>query len=296
MIPSRTLCHALALWVNQTKRTMIVTRSRYNECDDGNLCFDLAPYQAANFLEGKISPPNRISQNYDDVRAREQSRMVITDGLIRNVKWHIHTKTSWGPQHWIKNGESTIPVRFKPVPMGFVSGEVDNDWMGQTVGEDWELYPAWSAATDWHLPNFDPRAQRFGLTTQTINHPNWEQMLAAAEHCWNHMSLSQVKVIRDYKEDYQPRRLADLWAHHRQCIRNKHDRFQGTLDAHITIDKIIASLGTARPNAINFKAVEKSLTRAVRRGRMAANRARNLLSLLAAGTGFQPKPRKALAN
>ena len=299
MIPTRTICHALALWVNQAERTMLITRSKYGECDDGNLSFELTPHRPAAFLKGKISPPSRISSKYDEVSARKTSRMVITDGIIRNVEWHIGSHWKCGQVHSIEEGcfqdetpppETSIPVRFKPALMGFVSGKVDSEWMGSDVSEDWELYDAWCVATDWHLQQtVEHGYAKFGFTAQIVNPPEWEEMLAAAEQCWKSMALSQVKLVMDYKDECQPTRLTDLWAYHRECGDGKDIERADTLAA---IDKIIASLGTARPNAVNFQALEKSLTRAARRGRITPTNVRALLTLLAAGTGFQPKPRK----
>jgi len=303
MIPSRTMCHAQALWVNQIERTMLITRSKTNECDHGNLSFRLTPWRTSRFMQSKICPPSRISSRYEDVEAREEGRMVISDGLIRGVEWHISSHWKCGQVHSIEEGDwvdetpppqTSIPVRFKPVLMGFVSGKVDSDWMGSDVSEDWELCDAWHAATDWHLQQkVDHGYQYFGFTGQIVNPPDWEELLAAAEQCWKHMALSQVKLVMDYKDEFHPPRLADLWAYHRDCYHGKDYDRDDTLAA---IDKIIASLGDAQRNPINFPALEKSLTRAVRRGRMTADRVRNVLTLLAAGTGFQPKPRKALAN
>jgi hypothetical protein len=283
MIPARCWCHAWSLWINQPERSLYLNRSEADYGDPGSLKFSLEPKSLSTFLEARINPPSLIRKTTEFEQVKRRARMVVTDGRIDGWDWETSTDRHGTRTFDIVYGQSTIPVRFHPAAMDFCSGSVDV-WPH-------DVPPAWDTATSWSYWGGDPKTISRYKAHYLTDSEQWDTYLAAAAQCWHAMEPSQVKVEVNMPSKWRPQKLRDLWKHQLDVASSfRKPGMQSELW------NIIQGLASDAPPIDEPRAIEKSIHRAARRGRITPTNVRALLTLLAAGTGFQPKPRKALAN
>jgi hypothetical protein len=284
MCPKISWCTALSLWVNQPERSMFLHRAQGGFSSPGDLSFRIEPDTIAGFLNSRINPPSRKNHDTEFCGEYGNSRHLITDGKIHGWDWETDTDRHGARTFDIVKGTSTIPVRFDPAAMDFCTGYVRR-------GRD-EWPKGWHDATAWECGGFhEPKVIRYFDSQHTTNPKRWDEYLAAAAQCWEQMQPSQVTVKNIFYKDMHAKRLRDLWQRQLNGFRVPPDlKHRGVLW------QILENLALSAPSRDPLPAIEKSIHRAARRGRITPTNVRALLTLLAAGTGFQPKPRKALAN
>lgn len=284
MCPKIAWCTAWSLWVNQPERSMFLHRDEGGFQSPGGLSFRIEPDTIAGFLDSRINPPSRKSSGPKFSGEYGNSRQLVTDGQIHGWDWQVNTDRHGARTFDIIKGQSTIPVRFDPAAMDYCTGYV------RRGSDQWPT--GWLAATEWSAGGFrEPGVIRYIHEQHTTNPKNWDKYLAAASQCWQQMQPSQVTVRNIFYKDMQARRLRDLWQRQLNGFKAASDsKHRGV------VWKILENLALAAPSRDPLPAIQKSIHRAARRGRITPTNVRALLTLLAAGTSFQPKPRRTAAN
>jgi hypothetical protein len=281
MCPKIAWCTAWSLWVNQPERSMFLHRGEGGYESPGGLSFRIEPDSIAGFLDSRINPPSRKSNGPEFSNQYGNTRQLITDGQIHGWDWKGSTDFHGARTYDIVKGQSTIPVRFDPVAMDYCTGRV------RRGADQWPA--GWLDATAWSYK--EPDVVRYIDQQHTTNPKNWDKYLAAASQCWEQMQPSQIIVRNIFYKDMQAKSLRDLWLRQLNGFKAASDlKHRGVLW------KILENLALAAPSRDPLPAIEKSIHRAARRGRITPTNVRALLTLLAAGTSFQPKHHKATAN
>lgn len=284
MFPKVAWCTAWSLWVNQPERSMLLHRGQGGFSSPGELSFRIEPDTIAGFLNSRINPPSRKARETEFCGEYGNLRHFVTDGKIHGWDWKTNTDFYGTRTFDIVKGTSTIPVRFDPAAMDFCTGYV------RRGREEWP--EGWRDATAWECGGFhEPNVIRYFDSQHTTNPRHWDKYLAAAAQCWEQMQPSQVTVKNIFYKDMHAKRLSDLWLRQLNGFRAAHDsKHRGVLW------KILENLAFSAPSRDPRPAIEKSIHRAARQGRITPPSVRALLTLLAAGPGLQSKRSKATTN